>query len=125
LARVDQATLDLLNERIEVDARTPRRDGSISSRPIWVVVVDGAPYVRSYHGESAAWYRRALADGRLVLAADGDELTFGVEPIEDKELDRRVSAAFRTKYGRRSPKSTDAMVLLPEVVATTLRLTQS
>jgi hypothetical protein len=121
---VDQATLSVLDERIEVDARTPRRDGSISSRPIWIVVVDGGPYVRSYHGESGAWYRRALADRHLVIAADGDDLPFGVEPISDEELDQRVSDAFRSKYGRRSPRSTDAMVS-PEIVATTLRLTPS
>jgi hypothetical protein len=118
---MDQATLDLLDRAIEVAARTPRRDGSTSSRPIWIVVVDGVPYVRSYHGEQGAWYRRARADGELEIAAGDTTVHAGVEPIADEELDRRVSDAFRAKYGRRSPASTDAMVTT-EVVATTLRL---
>jgi hypothetical protein len=119
---MDQATLDLLDAAIEVDARTPRRDGSTSSRPIWIVVVDGVPYVRSYRGERGAWYRRARADGELEIAAGDTKIGARVEPIADAELDRRISDAFRAKYRRRSPASTDAMVT-PEVVATTLRLT--
>lgn len=120
---LDQETLALLDESIEVDIRTPRRDGSISSRPIWVVVVDGEAYVRSYRGESGAWYRRARADGAATLS-DGDR-TFdvGVEAAGGDELDRAVSDAFRAKYGERSPGPTEGMVT-PEVVRTTLRLTR-
>ena len=36
-----------LDETVEVDMVTPRRDGSLSRRPVWVVVVDGDAYVRS------------------------------------------------------------------------------
>jgi hypothetical protein len=45
----------------------------------------------------------------------------GVEPVHDVELNERISDAFRAKYGRSSPGSTETMVS-PEVVATTLRL---
>jgi hypothetical protein len=121
---LDKDTLEALHQSIEVDIRTPRRDGSMSSRPIWVVVVDGDAFVRSYRGASGAWYRRALADGRAVLDVGGRTLEVGLQPAADDELNRRVSEAFRAKYGARSPGSTDAMVS-PEVNRTTMRLTTS
>jgi hypothetical protein len=77
---LDRATLARLDESIEVDMATPRRDGSQSCRPIWVVVVDGTAYVRSYRGESGAWYRRARADGRATIGVDGRAIEVGVEP---------------------------------------------
>src|SRR3954447_13871707 len=63
-ARFDHHTLTRLADADEIEMRTPRGDGTPTSRPIWVVVVDGAAYVRSYAGERGAWYRRARADGR-------------------------------------------------------------
>jgi hypothetical protein len=118
---LDHTTLDLLGGAIEVDARTPRQDGSISSRPIWVVVTDGDAYVRSYRGPGSAWYRRARADGRLTLVAGQAEIDAAVEPTTDDDVNRRVSDAYREKYGARSPGSTETMVD-PTVSATTLRL---
>jgi hypothetical protein len=120
---LDQETLELLDQSIEVEMRTPRRDGSTSSRPIWVVVVDGDAYVRSYHGPSGAWYRRALADGRAAIGAGGRTIDVGFQPATGDELNRRVSEAFRAKYGARSPESTEEMVS-PEITRTNLRLTR-
>jgi hypothetical protein len=85
--------------------------------PIWVVVVDGDAYVRSFHGERGEWYRRALRDGRVEI----EGIEAAVEPVGDRELNRRVSDAYHAKYGERSPGPTEAMVT-PPVVATTLRL---
>jgi hypothetical protein len=119
---LDQETLGLLDARIEVDMVTPRSDGSLSSRPIWAVVVDGEAYVRSYRGPSGAWYQRALKDGRAAVEIDGRTIEVGAEPERGEELNRKVSDAFHAKYGEKSPGPTEAMVS-PEVAATTLRLT--
>ena len=121
---LDRATLPNLDESVEVDMVTSRRDGSLSRRPIWVVVVDGDAYVRSYRGESGAWYRRARTDGLATIGVDGRETEVGVEPVTDEETNRKVSDAFRAKYGERSPGPTETMVN-DEVSQTTLRLTQS
>jgi hypothetical protein len=118
---LEQETLDLLDESLEIEMLTPRRDGSISSRPIWVVVVDGEAYVRSYLGPRGAWYRRALSDGRAQIGVDGRTIDVGAEPVQGEEVNVRVSDAFRAKYGPRSPGPTETMVN-PEVSATTLRL---
>jgi hypothetical protein len=120
----DPATLANLEESIEVDMVTPRRDGSLSRRPIWVVVVDGNAYVRSYRGDRGAWYRRARADGQATIGLDDRAIEVGVEPVSDDETNRKVSDAFRAKYSGRSPGPTETMVN-DEVSRTTLRLTQS
>jgi hypothetical protein len=114
MAPLDGKALELLGSTREVHVATPAK-----RLPIWAVVVDGDAYVRSYHGETGAWYRRALRHGRLEL--EGIEAR--VEPARDPQLNERISDAFRAKYGERSPGPTEAMVT-PEVVATTLRLTQ-
>jgi hypothetical protein len=119
--RFDHRTLVRLEGADEIEMRTPRSDGTPTSRLIWVVVVDGAPYVRSYAGERGAWWRRATADGRAELGVEGEALEVRVAPAAGGELDDRVSDAYRDKYGRRSPGPTEAM-LTPPVVATTLRL---
>ena len=118
---LDPGTIELLDAAVEVEAQTPRRDGSTSSRPIWVVVSDGEAYVRSYRGARGAWYRRAKADGALTLVVDGTEVPATVEPVVDDAVNRRVSDAYRDKYGARSPGPTATMVN-DEVSATTLRL---
>lgn len=99
----------------------PRRDGSMSSRPIWVVVADGNAYVRSYLGERGAWYRRVRRDGRAAVAVGGQTLEITLEPERDEHVNERVSDAFRAKYGARSAGSTESMVNA-EVSRTTLRL---
>jgi hypothetical protein len=118
---LDTRSIELLDAAIEVEARTPRRDGSVSSRPIWVVVSDGDAYVRSYRGARGAWYRRAKADGALTLVVDATEVRATAEPVDDDEVNDRVSDAYREKYSARSPGPTETMVD-DEVSATTLRL---
>jgi hypothetical protein len=120
---LDQDTLAALDESIEVDMITPRRDGSVSRRPIWVVVTGGEAYVRSYRGESGAWYRRARADGHATIGLDGDTVEVGAEPVSDEKTNGEVSDAFRAKYAERSPGPTETMVN-DEVSRTTLRLTR-
>jgi hypothetical protein len=118
---LDSSTIDRLDAAIEVDAQTPRRDGSTSRRPIWVVVSDGTAYVRSYRGASGAWYQRARADGELTLIVGGDEVYATADPVDDDGVNRRVSEAYRDKYGASSPGPTETMIG-EEVSRTTLRL---
>jgi hypothetical protein len=120
---LDEATLGMLDRSIEVEMLTPRRNGSISRRPIWVVVVEGEAYVRSYLGPRSAWYRRASVDRAAAIGLDDRTIEFGLEPISDEDLNRQVSEAYRAKYGASSPQSTESMVT-PEVTGTTLRLTR-
>jgi hypothetical protein len=119
---LDRHTLELLDRSDEIDILTPRREGSTSSRPIWVVVVDGDAYVRSWRGTHGAWYRRALAERRAAVRAGGRAIDVELEPVPDEELNERVSDAFWEKYGARYRGPTEEMVT-PEVSRTTMRLT--
>jgi hypothetical protein len=121
--RFDHRTLVRLQEADEVEMRVARGDGTPTSRLIWVVVVDGVPYVRSYRGERGLWYRRARAQGTAELGVEGVDLPVAVVPDGGGDLDERISAAYHAKYGRHSPGPTEGMVT-PPVVATTLRLEQ-
>jgi hypothetical protein len=115
---VDAARLDAQDEII---MRTPRRDGSWSSRPIWVVVVDGEAYVRSYRGMQGDWYRRVRVDRRAEITVDGQTVAVGLEPVADEALERRISEAYRVKYGAAWPDPTETMVGA-EAADTTMRL---
>jgi hypothetical protein len=119
---LDRDMLELLNRSDEIDILTPRRDGSTSSRPIWVVVVDDDAYVRSWRGNRGAWYRRALADGSAAIRVGDRTIDVGLEPGTDEGLNGRVSEAFWEKYGARFRGPTEEMVT-PEVERTTMRLT--
>jgi hypothetical protein len=120
---LNEETIEALDRTREVEIRTPRRDGSTSRRPIWVVVVDGEAYVRSWKARRGAWYRRALTDRRATLGLGDRAIDVGLEPAEDEALNRRVSEAFWAKYGARARRSTEEMVT-PEVSRTTLRVTR-
>lgn len=92
---------------------TARRDGREVATPIWAVVVEGVPYVRSAYGERAAWNRRArsgrpvaftLADGSH---AEGDAagalrdprlaVSVALVPL-DSAVQADVDATYRAKY---------------------------
>lgn len=119
MARFDASLFQLLEREREVYVRVARRDGKIGELPIWIVTVDGEAYVRSYLADRGAWYRRALADGRMTVVVRGRAQPVVVEPIGDEALNRRISEAFVAKYGGSGPART--MVSEP-VIATTLRV---
>ncbi|HZV52280.1 MAG TPA: DUF2255 family protein [Candidatus Dormibacteraeota bacterium] len=115
----DRDLLQRLEREREVRVRTRRQDGSTTDLPIWVVTVDGEPYVRSYRAERGAWYRRARAEGRLTLVVGDRTVPVLARPVADEELNQRVSTAFTAKYGEGGPART---MVSPAVAATTLRL---
>ena len=119
MSRFDVSLFQLLEREREVYVRVTRPDGKIGELPIWIVTVDGEAYVRSYLADRGAWYRRALADGRMTLVVRSKAQPVVVEPIGDETLNGRISQAFVAKYGDSGPART--MVSEP-VTATTLRV---
>ncbi|HUG09008.1 MAG TPA: nitroreductase/quinone reductase family protein [Acidimicrobiia bacterium] len=108
----------LLEETREVRIETRRGDRTYRT-VIWVVVDDGAVFVRSVRGESGRWYERVLADPDVVLHVAGRQIAARAESAADDESVELTSAALRRKYP--PGQSLDSM-LRPEVLDTTLRL---
>src|SRR5207247_10329782 len=54
---------------VEIETRSAK--GTKHSVPIWIVVVDGVPYVRSVRGPAGRWYRELLARGEGAVVAVG------------------------------------------------------
>lgn len=115
-----EVVLKKLAETKEVDVETRSVDGKLHRVIIWVVVVDGVPYVRSYRGPKGRWFRELLArkEGALMVG----RVRYPVRPtlVKDEPTNERVSQAIRTKY--KTSKASVAGMVRPEVLATTARL---
>ena len=114
--------LRTLNAAEEVQIEPRSVDGR-SGQPvtIWVIVVDGDVYVRSYKGPQGRWYQSLLTRPDGVLHADGQAIPFRAIKVEDAQTIARVSEAYRRKYERLWPSET-ADMLRDEVLPTTLKL---
>ena len=117
MAPTDQQ-LALIEETQQVRIRT-HTAGKGRTTIIWIVVSEGVVYVRSVRGERGRWYQRALADPRVEILVDGEEIEFVAKPVDSDAEISAVSDALRSKY--RPGGSLDAM-LQSEVLDTTLRL---
>jgi hypothetical protein len=80
-----------------------RKDGVTYRTPTWIwsVEVEGALYVRGYHGRNSRWYQAALRQkaGRIAAAGMTREVTF--EPAHGP-INDLIDDAYRAKY-RGSP----------------------
>lgn len=115
LARIGDAT--------ELTIQTQRPDGTPRRPlPIWVVRDGDRVYVRSYRGESGAWYRAAHASGAARVRAGGVEKDVTVASVNDAATDDRIDEAYRTKYRSYGAAYTGPMTT-PAARATTLELT--
>ncbi|WP_206447988.1 DUF2255 family protein [Agrococcus sp. KRD186] len=116
--------VQVLDETHVVAVVTTRADGEPTATPIWSMVVDGVPYVRSVNGPEAWWYRHvragrpvafALADGSIAerdrdAALELPRETVATEyvPVDD-EIQQQIDDELRRKYSY-SPESVDAML---------------
>lgn len=126
----------VLDETQVVAIVTTRKNGERTATPIWSMVVDGVPYVRSAYGTSAWWYTHVTA-GRPVsfVAGDGaiaetdrdaalqrerEDVTLAPIPADDAIQDA-ISAEVERKYAG-SPRSSIDPMLSPEAIACTFRV---
>lgn len=111
--------LRLLARTAEVDIETHAADGTRHHTIIWVVVVDGVAYVRSYRGPTARWYREVVADPAGAIVADGRRIEVRAVPATDDASVAACSRGLEAKYA--GDPATPAMVSAPNL-PTTLRL---
>jgi len=103
---------------VEIETVSPK--GTKHSVKIWIVVVDGVPYVRSVRGPRGRWYRELLARGEGAIVAGGKRT-----PVKAKR-DKTNAAIDGTSDGLRRKHKTSgaslASMLRVDVLDTTVRL---
>lgn len=126
----------LLDETAVVAIVTRRKSGEAVATPIWSMVVDGVPYIRSAYGESSWWCRHVRA-GRPVAFVDGDgaiaesdraaalerprvEVTLAPLAADDP-VQSAIDDEVERKYAGSARSSIDAM-LAPAAVGATFRV---
>jgi hypothetical protein len=112
---------DLLLERIgvakEVEMETRSPEGKVHQVTIWVVVVEGAPYVRSVRGPRGRWYRELMARKEGALHVGSRRVAVHASRVRAPETIDEVSAAFWRKYAKTA--SLFAMLRLVTLETTT------
>jgi hypothetical protein len=103
---------------VEIETRSAK--GTQHSVKIWIVVVDGVPYVRSVRGPAGRWYRELLARGEGAIVAGGKRTAVKATHDRTKSEIAATSEALRRKY--KSSGSSLASMLRPDVLDTTVRL---
>lgn len=112
--------LQQLADTAEIRVETEEA-GKRHTTTIWVVVDDGAAFIRSAMGARGRWYQRVLREGKAVIRAGHTAIAVRAEPERDVERNRLVDEAYRRKYGRRWPEETEG-ILARDVAQTTLRV---
>jgi hypothetical protein len=67
---------------------------------IWVVVVDGRVFVRSYQAKPGGWWQTLAKDpqGQIYLYQRKRGINIRAVQVKSEALKERVSAAYREKY---------------------------
>jgi hypothetical protein len=103
---------------VEIETVSPK--GTKHSVPIWIVVVEGVPYVRSVRGPKGRWYRELLARGEGAIVAGGKRTAVQAKKDRTKAAIDGTSDALRRKY--KTSGSSLASMLRADVLSTTVRL---
>ena len=69
---------------------------------VWVVVVEGRAFVRSWSLKPRSWYRTFLVDPRGAITIDGREIAIRAIRTRSERLKDAVSAAYAAKYQTRA-----------------------
>ena len=120
MASFPPAVLKSFDDTKVVEIETRSAKGTKHLIPIWIVVVDGVPYVRSVRGPAGRWYRELIARGDGAVVADGKRTPVRAAKDSSAKAIEAVSAALRKKYAR-SGQSLQSM-LRANVLDTTVRL---
>ena len=113
--------LTLIGAAEELQLASERRDGTMRSYVImWVVRVGEDLYVRSAHGPTNPWFRRAKASqaGRIRAGGLERDVTF-TEP--NGGVHAAIDSAYHAKYDRYGPAIVGSVVG-PEAASVTVKL---
>jgi hypothetical protein len=93
--------LNELGDAEELVLAISRVERSTLRFPVWLVVVDGDPYVRSYLGVTNGWYRAVLANPRQAIVLDGVDVDVRFEPVPSADpVNDVIGSAYLEKYSK-------------------------
>jgi hypothetical protein len=117
------SAIDYLTTTDTVHIATELTAGGEASTPIWAVVIDGVPYIRSGYGPQSKWYRRLQRTGRAVFTDGPRRYPVTIENVDDDATIDKVDAAYRAKYAAQHEGL--AAMVTAQARACTMRLTPS
>ena len=120
MARFPTDVVERFDAAKVVDIETQSPKGTKHSVPIWIMVVDGVPYVRSVRGPQGRWFRELLARGEGAVVAGGKRVAVKATHDSSAAAIEAVSGALRKKYARSGQSL--ASMLRANVLDTTVRL---
>lgn len=97
--KIDSTLLNKLKKVKEIRIATGEKLDHKAT--IWIVVVDGQPYVRSFTGAKGKWYRNVQKHREVELELNGNRVRMGAEPVSDSKTIEAVSKAYLEKYRTR------------------------
>lgn len=115
-----EVILEALRAEHEVGIETTSPRGERHRVVIWIVVLDGVPYVRSVRGEKGRWFRELLRAGEGAVHVGRRRVPVRAARVGDAAVIARVSDAIQEKYDR--PRASVLAMIRPEVLATTAGL---
>jgi deazaflavin-dependent oxidoreductase (nitroreductase family) len=83
---------------------TGRKSGRTISIPVWFVFEDDKLYLLPVKGSDTQWYKNALNNPMIRIAARGAETEAKVAPLTDAKQVSTVVEKFRAKYGANDVK---------------------
>ena len=104
----------------EVHIETASASGKKHRVPIWIVVVDGVPYVRSVRGEKGLWFRQLIRAGAASVHVGDRPIAVTATRVTDAKVNAKVSDAIETKYDR--PAASVRAMVLDSVLRSTAEL---
>lgn len=97
----DNATLSKIDQADDLKIAPERANGKTGTPTwIWEVVVDNRLFVRPYNGTNSSWYKSAMAYKKGIIVAAGNTYQVSYAQIDDPELIKKVSDAYRKKYAK-------------------------
>src|SRR5258705_12600852 len=78
---------------------TGRKSGRPISIPVWFVLEGDKLYLLPVQGPDTQWYKNALKNPTIQIAAGGEKAELNATPITDPKQVAAVAEKFRAKYG--------------------------
>jgi hypothetical protein len=87
---------------------------------VWVVVLEGRAFARSWNDKPTGWFRAFRAEPRGSLSFGDREIEVRAVPVRSKRLQEAVSAAFAEKYNTKASQKWVVGFAQPERAANTV-----